>query len=374
MALAPNSVIVHNMAITFPSRKLGTVETYHRYNHSKPNFHSCSQSQQVSRIATASCLPSSTLSDVHLHSSNTSAVDAAANSWSAFARNVSGEWDGYGADFTGEGIPIELPESVVPEAYREWEVKVYDWQTLCPTLAEPKENVMFYKSIKLLPTVGCEADAATRYSIDEKHIGGPDNKVSAFAYDYRGCYIAVWPIKDDGTHKVLELEHCLTNLKDCESRVRIIQTVRVDGLKTILQNIRIFCEQWYGPFRNGDQLGGCAICDSGFASTAALEASEIIGVWQGPKFISSFNGSENNFLQELKDDGVLRSVRDECNLVLLPRQLWCYVEESEFGETCHEVGWLCDEGRAITSRCIFSNEVKLKEISIANQTKALEAA
>lgn len=61
---------------------------------------------------------------------------------------------------------------------------------------------------------------------------------------------------------------------------------------------------------------------------------------------------------------MLRSVRDQCNLVLLPRQLWCYVEESEFGETCHEVGWLCDDGRAVTSRCIFSNEVKLKASSV----------
>ncbi|TQD89196.1 hypothetical protein C1H46_025241 [Malus baccata] len=38
--------------------------------------------------------------------------------------NVSGEWDGHGADFTREGCPIELPENVVPASYREWEVSI----------------------------------------------------------------------------------------------------------------------------------------------------------------------------------------------------------------------------------------------------------
>ncbi|TQE11923.1 hypothetical protein C1H46_002557, partial [Malus baccata] len=81
--------------------------------------------------------------------------------WSEFARNVSGEWDGHGADFTREGCPIELPKNVVPTAYREWEVKVFDWQTQCPTLANPYEHTLLYKNTELLPVVGCEADAAT---------------------------------------------------------------------------------------------------------------------------------------------------------------------------------------------------------------------
>ncbi|RXH67657.1 hypothetical protein DVH24_027804 [Malus domestica] len=82
--------------------------------------------------------------------------------WFEFARNVSGEWDGHGADFTREGCPIKLLENVVPVAYREWEVKVFDWQTQCPTLANPDEHILLYKNIELLPAVGCEANAATR--------------------------------------------------------------------------------------------------------------------------------------------------------------------------------------------------------------------
>ncbi|XVE66480.1 hypothetical protein DITRI_Ditri08aG0083000 [Diplodiscus trichospermus] len=379
MALASaSSIISHNRAVknlAFPLPKNGNLALSHHQRHSKLNLLSFSHPQYVyqcsnSRIVTPSCLAKIVVSDVQLQNSNLTTA-AADNTWSEFARNVSGEWDGFGADFSVEGSPIELPESVVPEAYREWEVKVYDWQTQCPTLAEPGEKAMTYKNIKLLPTVGCEADAATRYSIDEGNIGGVDNKVSAFAYQSSGCYAAVWPVADNDTHKLWELEHCLINPQDRESRVRIIQVVRVDGSKFVLQNIRVFCEQWYGPFRNGDQLGGCAIRDSAFASTAATKASDVAGVWRGPNAVASFDSSEDNFVQELKDNGALKLIRDESNLILLPKQLWCSLNERG-GETHSEVGWLYDKGHAITSRCSFSSEGKLKEVSVARETAVLE--
>ncbi|KAL4274143.1 hypothetical protein GQ457_13G006680 [Hibiscus cannabinus] len=121
---------------------------------------------------------------------------------------------------------------------RECEVKVYGWQTQCPTLAEPGANTMIYKNIKLLSSAGCEADAATRrYSVDERNIGGIDNEVSAFAYYSSGCYIAVWPVADNC---LFELDHCLINPRDREFRVTIIQVVRVDGTKFVLQSD--FCE------------------------------------------------------------------------------------------------------------------------------------
>lgn len=212
--------------------------------------------------------------------------------WSEFAKNVSGEWDGYGADFSTEGKPFELPENVVPEAYREWEVKVFDWQTQCPTLAEADDFVVKYKLIKLLPTVGCEADAATRHSIDERNIGGSNSNVYAFAYQSSGCYVAVWPTKDLGTHRLMELEHCLVDPQNRESRVRVIQVVLVQDSKLVLQSIKVFAEQWYGPFRNGEQLGGCAIRDSTFAATEALKSSEVAGVWQVENAVASFQHSK----------------------------------------------------------------------------------
>ena len=66
-----------------------------------------------------------------------------------------------------------------------------------------------------------------------------------------------------------------------------------------------------------------------------------------------------DLLQELRDDGVMKSVRDECDLILLPKQLWCSLEQSTDGETRSEVGWLFGNGQEITSSCIFS-AAKLK--------------
>ncbi|GAA0161840.1 hypothetical protein LIER_18066 [Lithospermum erythrorhizon] len=309
-------------------------------------------------------------------------------SWREFAEKISGEWDGFGADFTKEGKPIELPESVVPEAYREWEVKVHDWQTQCPTLASQEHVSLTYKLIRLLPTVGCEADAATRYTIDERSVfsNQESSACSCFAYQpSTGCYAAVWPVKgqfDDSMsgnfRRVLELEHCLIHPDDRESRMRVIQVVSLEGnhqhYKVEVQSIKVFVEQWYGPFRNGDQLGGCSIRDSAFAATEPSKPSEIIGpVWQSVAAVAKFEDSENILIGEYADDGdrVPKTVvRDESNAILLPKKMWCSSSKTEDGDTCCEAGWLLSQGRAITSKFFFSNglQTQPKEIHLACET------
>ncbi|CAN6464035.1 unnamed protein product [Victoria cruziana] len=298
--------------------------------------------------------------------------------WEEFARRVSGEWDGYGADFSHEGKPIELPEAVVPEAFREWEVKVFDWQTQCPTLAEAEEPVLVYKVIKLLPTVGCEADAATRYSIDERCVGGTNNSVSAFAYCTSGCYIAIWPINDQrsaNAPKLLELEHCLVDPDNQESRVRIVLAVQLveDGGKgnsTVkLRNVSVFREQWYGPFRNGDQLGGCSIREPAFASTEALGSKEVTGTWESHDFASGSGNNRPEIFKELLDESSRRLERDEHGLVLLPKKLWCVYKESKDGKIYGEAGWLLDHDRALTSRCVLLRDGTVEAMTIGHERR-----
>ncbi|ESQ53064.1 hypothetical protein EUTSA_v10025549mg [Eutrema salsugineum] len=284
--------------------------------------------------------------------------------WSEFAQNVSGEWDGFGADFSREGKPLELPESVVPEAYREWEVKVFDWQTQCPTLAQPDAQTFLYKSIKLLPTVGCEADAATRYSIDQRSTGASKSSALAFSYSVSGSYVAVWPL---GNNR-LEVEHCLISPNDKESRVRIFQAVRLAETKMLLQSVKVFCEQWYGPFRDGDQLGGCAIRSSGFASTPSTAASVVAGSWRVLLASTSFHAPDSGCIQQVTGEKVIEIVREEKDLLLLPQQLWCSLQESKDGERVFSVGWLFEPGHAVTSSCVFSSDSKLKEVTMGRET------
>ncbi|TQD73798.1 hypothetical protein C1H46_040675 [Malus baccata] len=95
-------------------------------------------------------------------STNTAVSDVKLQLWEEDHGNGFNLISTFASDFTREGCPIKLPENVVPAAYREWEVKVFDWQTQCPTLANPDGHTLLYETIELLPAVGCEADAATR--------------------------------------------------------------------------------------------------------------------------------------------------------------------------------------------------------------------
>ncbi|CAN1139414.1 hypothetical protein LINPERPRIM_LOCUS24063 [Linum perenne] len=290
------------------------------------------------------------------------ALEQLPDNWAEFSDRVSGEWDGFGADFTPQGTPIELPESVVPQAYRDWEVQVHDWQTQCPTLARPDPtSLLSYTTVKLLPTVGCEADAATRYSNEQRLV----SSASAFAYHSSGSYVAVWP-----SGEKLELEHCLVNPQDRESRVRILLTLRNnsdDDATISLVGIRAFREQWYGPFRNGDQLGGCSIRDSAFAATTPLHPSKLLGIsWRlGSTALAAFH-DQTGSIHQLNDGGSLEKecvVRDEDGLVLLPKELWCSVKDG-----CCEVGWMFDDGKAVTSTCNFAPHAKLKQVRISQET------
>ncbi|KAG0477550.1 hypothetical protein HPP92_012269 [Vanilla planifolia] len=239
-------------------------------------------------IARSKCLPVSAIS---VSSSSSLATAAPSQNeqiadslcgWGAFAKRVSGEWNGFGADFTAEGNPVELPESVVPEDFREWEVQVYDWQTQCPTLAsESTVPLLFYKLIKLFPTVGCEADAAVPYIIDKRIAGGTENNALALGYHPSGRYIGVWPVNGFEGKMMLELEHCIVNPKNWEERVRVVQVVSFGEGMMSLEKISVFSEEWYGPFNDGEMLGGCSLKETGVAMTSTVEISEVLGPWKG---------------------------------------------------------------------------------------------
>ncbi|CAL4920551.1 unnamed protein product [Urochloa decumbens] len=295
--------------------------------------------------------------------------------WAEFAARVSGEWDGFGADFTAAGDPVELPESVVPEAYREWGVRVLDWQTQCPTLADPATPcALHYRLVRLLPTVGCEADAATVHTSHRRHA----SSASAFAYAAAAAgggasYVAAWP---RGPAPVLEVEHCVARPVDAEvARVRVVQTVAL-GKEPRLRGIKVFSEQWYGPFRDGEQLGGCAVREAAFAAGEKLDVNEVIGEWEATEAAAArFSGEldpETGKFAELSPDEPSKVQRDAGGVVALPKQLWSAFKELGDGEFLCEVGWALGGGRAVTSRCVLSKDGDVKEIVAAYESRVSE--
>lgn len=44
------------------------------------------------------------------------------------------------ASFSPAGAPQQLPEHYVPEAFREWGVELWDWQSQCSCLADAADE------------------------------------------------------------------------------------------------------------------------------------------------------------------------------------------------------------------------------------------
>ncbi|CAA7016155.1 unnamed protein product [Microthlaspi erraticum] len=200
----------------------------------------------------------------------------------------------------------------------------------------------------------------TRYSIDERSV---KSSPLAFSYSVTGSYVAVWPLAEN----VIELEHCLFNPNDKESRVRIFQLLRLEETKMLLQSVKVFCELWYGPFRDGDQLGGCAMRSSGFASTPTTPASVVAGSWRA-LLATTTTSNAQACVQQVTGEKVIDIVREEKDLLLLPKDLWCELQQGKDGERAFSIGWLFEPGHAVTSSCVFSSASKLKEVTMARET------
>jgi len=293
--------------------------------------------------------------------------------WEAFGTKVSGEWDGYSAEFNFQGEPVQLPSNVVPDAFREWGVEIYDWQSQCPTLTHPTEGQLWYKIQRLLPTVGCEADAATIHSVEECDA---QIHASALAYHEGGSYTGVWrgkrvvkEKKGSGPGKVilregdeLGVEQCLVHNR---SRVRVFQELNAR------RRILVSREIWEGPFRNGESLGGCAISSSAFATQACLLASEISGSWETEIYSAGFESasqgssghSSSCVTSELirsEDSEVLERPAAADNVIFLPKDMWTVLKDSGSGGFIVETGWLVQRDLALVSVCEFESSNKPK--------------
>lgn len=301
-------------------------------------------------------------------------------SWSEFSAQASGEWDGYGADFDVEGKPIGLPESVIPSAFKEWGIDVYDWQTQAPTIANVDGFPKFYtRTVKLLPTVGCEADAATLYSVEEKYGEATIQDLERAAIDLTtvstsssfvaystGSYGAVWPGKVVPTGRsgfgnatafarkllpiespqIWEIEQTLQNPVTVDGirsdrRVRVI--VKFEQEKSISQpkikGLSVFKEKWEGEFRNGTSLGGCGQAISAFAEAKKLKFEQLLGKWK-------FNSSDSSVVLKslLKGDS-------GGQLIELPQDLWVeyFFSNSNPLEYSIIVGWYVSKDKVLVS-------------------------
>ena len=198
-------------------------------------------------------------------------VDSMETRWSKFANHVSGEWDGVSATFDIDGTPRELPEYYVPQAYRDWDVKLYDWQTQCSMSCD--SSTMSYSLRKLMPTVGCEADAI---AFTEDASGGFGLSSREFVFSDAGLSTA--SVGDgilDEKKFDLKSEHILTQKKGY--RTRVVHLFKRMGAERQwrLQGVEVHIEKRDGPFSGKRELSGCGGGMNPFATSSALNIREL---------------------------------------------------------------------------------------------------
>ena len=164
----------------------------------------------------------------------------------AFADNASGEFEGHHISVDPvRGDVSTLPAHYVPDAFREWGVEIFDWQSQCSTT--PREGGLYVRDARFVPVVGCEADASTIESFERDVI--PEDAITT---NDDGCYSAEYV---DST-SIEIATHCVT-MDDGDQKLRVRMKHRVDNRGSA----RVWRETYYEPFGDGGSLASaCGQC------------------------------------------------------------------------------------------------------------------
>ena len=295
---------------------------------------------------------------------------------SSFAEAASGEWEGAAAAFNRTGSPIELPPRYVPEAFREWGVEVADWQTQCSTEVLPVPGgdaistsfSLSYRLKRLLPSVGCEADAtafvdegvSARLGGGGAEIGGVEAEVEARflpAFLPDGSYALAPPcLPIDPSSKLARFEVSLplppascvaADGSVSPRRVRAVLSVAADPTSTsvppspVLVGVELFSEKRYGPYAAGrDSLAGCGGGVGPFARKDRLEEGVVErGDWRVEGGVRVSAGAPSSSSSPAPDPARGSAL----GRLLLPLGAWAAVRACEGGVVV-EAGVVADGG------------------------------
>lgn len=133
------------------------------------------------------------------------------------------------------------------QAYRDWGVTIYDWQSQCSMQCDAAG--LAYTHRRMMPTVGCEADAIAFTSQEQQVFGPGAPGRGAFTPD--GSYSA-GPADLAGQEKVA-VEHCL--VLQHGQRVRLVHHLQraAGSAAWRLASIEAHRERWEAPY-NGEPV------------------------------------------------------------------------------------------------------------------------
>lgn len=189
--------------------------------------------------------------------------------WKQFGERMSGEWDGVSVTFDADGQPRQLPEYYVPQAYRDWDVQLYDWQCQCSMLCD--EEGMKCVTRKLMPTVGCEADAIA-FTEEKGSSSWESSVVTEHGLATKGPGDAVSRVDmfDCTAEHIIPLE-------EDAMRIRIVHLLKRMGPERQwrVQGIEMFVEKKDGPYTGRRELAGCGGGMDPFATSEPLSIESL---------------------------------------------------------------------------------------------------
>lgn len=157
---------------------------------------------------------------------------------------------------------MPIPERFVPPAFKEWGVELVDWQSQC-AMNVTAEDGIYAKELRFLPTQGCEADASTVESAEERTVAAADVFPAAAEEDpvafgsYSSGAATLHSGGGGGGVEEQVVEHCLAfdfqgkgeEDEPNRARVRVQQTLRVaaaEGAASVaIQAISAWKEFYY---------------------------------------------------------------------------------------------------------------------------------
>lgn len=271
--------------------------------------------------------------------------------WCAFGECVSGEWDGVSATFDADGQARELPEYYVPQAYRDWDVQLYDWQCQCSMLCNGEGMTSVTR--KLMPTVGCEADAVAFTEDTKKGSNG----------EWENSVISAQGLATRGPGSVLlnenvfecTAEHIIT-LED-DMRIRMVHLLKKMGAERQwrVQGIEVYVEKRDGPYTGRRELAGCGGGMNPFATSNPLSLESLMTFTADTAKATGVRYS-NGVREEVCDEpwGFLDNV-DAKSFIGLPKNCWTtYTCETSADGDTHvvirlQVGVLSEDGSSMTA-------------------------
>lgn len=258
-----------------------------------------------------------------------------------FAAAVSGEWFGYECTFSlATGAAQCVPERYVPDEYRQWGVEIKGFE--CLTSTQLLRGSLRTKRTRVLPSVGCEADAVVP-EVAERVID-PVAAPAAAAFDC-GSY-AAGPVNLAADERAWSL--CLAEPGEAgcrRTRVRVDAGDVLEGFGAL----EVHVETWEGPFVDGAVLPGCGGEHASFADGERLGADALVGKWKVEETVYAREGA--GWTRSEKRNVVERDAEDAERLVglALPKGVNVRAETEDAGAVI-EAGWLVKQGLRVTVR------------------------